>query len=323
MNIVMFSCNYYDYQAACISEGLQDLGHKVYDLSGKGLNYMEPMPKEGISSADLFIMTDPDNIHLANNNLFRDDKTKVPKVIVQPHDRWLHYNIAPEGPVKQSDYKSWVCDIAFVRDFDGNIPDSLSYPVFPMEFAIEHRYNEACRIKTNVASRDIDICFYGTLTTAKREDILHVLSNNDKIKTDFDNQHRFTDYDENWGKWVNGRFGHSPSYFKALCNSKMVLSPMGAGPSCGRTYEAYAAGAIPLIQRYPQYIQQIIPFVDGENCVLWNNKHDLIPKVEELLNDEVKLTKLADRCYKFGQENLLSKHRAEYIINKIKEFNII
>jgi hypothetical protein len=190
-----------------------------------------------------------------------------------------------------------------------------------MEFAIERRYMEACDLyRKPLNDRTYDVVFYGTLSTANREGFMRTLST--QFKCDY-GVRPFNIPDTKWSKWVNGRYNHSPEYYRALCDSKMVFCGLGAGPSCGRTYEAYAAGSIPLIQKYPSEIRQLVPFVDGENCILWEKPSELIKKVENVISNRDYMNELARKCYEFGQTHLLSKHRAQYMLDIIKKHGLL
>lgn len=316
MNILLEGPNYCDFQICTIVDGLQELGHTVYDAQAVGSNYMK-VPQTGVE-INLFIAADTDNISSVQMPV-----KGFPKVILHGHDRWLpDYSEVPSGPVKPIMFQAWGCDIAFVRDLDRKQFHATSFPIYPMEFGIERRYKEACHKELFFSKpREFDVVFFGTLTTAKRMDVLQRLDA--EFKCHFGNQSTFMQGDSKWSKWVNGRYSHVPKYYEALCHGTFALSPLGAGPTCGRTYEAYAAGCIPLIQRYPKEIEQIVPFVDGENCILWDTADELIPKIRHWLQDFNELTKLQKRCYNFGHFELETKRRAQYMLDKLKEHELI
>lgn len=58
-----------------------------------------------------------------------------------------------------------------------------------------------------------------------------------------------------------------------LKRSKFVASPWGAGPDCHRTYEALAAGAIPVVKRHPG----LDPLFAGEPIVVVDKWSELTP----------------------------------------------
>ena len=319
MNILLEGTPYCDFQLCSIVDGLQELGHTVYDESGKGLNYMEPwIPTMGTGiKIDFCIAADTNNI-----SSMMAPKGDLPKVVVHGHDRWIDYTSVPNSPIKPIMFQAWNCDIAFVRDLDRKQFHNTSFPVYPMEFGIERRFRQACAGTLDPASkREFVVSFFGTLSTAGRQKVVTKLDGD--FKCYFGGQATFMKPDDYWSKWVNGRYVHAPAYYDALCNSAFALSPLGAGPSCGRTYEAYAAGCIPLIQRYPSEIKQIVPFVDGENCILWDTADQLSSKVRALESKPAEMDALQRRCYEFGQNNLLSKHRAQFMLDKIKEHGLI
>jgi hypothetical protein len=319
MEIALLSTPYCDFQVCTLVDGFQSLGHTVYNIEGTSLNYMEPWPITFQPAIDLFVMADTNNgagMSLPTNALGFGKGKKIPKVIVHGHDLWTDYVQVPNSPKKPVPYDKAVCDIMFVRDLDQSTIADTTYPVYPMEFGIERRYQEASMV-TPFAQREYDVAFFGTPNTARRKGVMDALSR--RFKCSFGDHVTFKDPDRYWSKWVNGRYVHAPKYYEALCNARFALSPLGAGPTCGRTYEAYASGCIPLIQRYPDEIKQIVPFVDGENCLLWSTKDELISKVEIYLKDESKLASLLEAAYDFGVNNLTSAHRAQYILDKCKD----
>lgn len=324
MKIALLTTPYSDFQVCTIVDGFLDLGHEVYDIEGPGRNYMEPWPVGRDIDVDLFIMADTNNppgLAIPTNVLGFSRGNNIPKVIIHGHDLWTDYISVPNSPKKPVPYDMSKCDIMFVRDLCSGDITETPYPVYPMEFSIERRYMEACKNQQIIDHRSYDVAFFGTPSTARRSFLLDTLKS--KFNCHFGDHVTFKEPDTYWSKWVNGRYVHAPKYYEALCNAKFALSPLGAGPSCGRTYEAYAAGCIPLIQKYPSDMEQIVDFIDGENCILWETAEELVNKIKSYLGDSVHLTELQGRCYKFGTENLLSKHRAQFIIDKCKEHKLL
>jgi hypothetical protein len=324
MNIALWTTPYSDFQVCTIVDGFQDLGHTVYDLAGAGRNYMLPWPLNNSFNIDLFIMADTDNtpgLVVPTSKLGFARGKKIPKVIIHGHDLWTDYLSVPNSPKKPVPYAEAQCDIMFVRDLCGGDRLTTPYPVYPFEFAIERRYVEASQNSKPMDAREFDIAFFGTPSTANRIALLNVLQT--KFNCYFGDHVTFKEPDNYWSKWVNGRYVHAPKYYEALCNAKFALSPLGAGPSCGRTYEAYAAGCIPLVQKYPSDMEQIEKFIDGENCIIWETVEELIQKLESCLSDPVHLAEFQENCYRFGTEKLLSRHRAQFILDKCKEHSLL
>lgn len=320
MDIAVIGPDYCDFQLCTIVDGLQSLGHTVYEYGGPGRNYMRSSQGPfgiGMNLEDVkfFIIADTNNANACTAAL------DLPKVIIHGHDRWTDYASVPNSPIKPIRYEQWNCDIAFVRDWDGT--PSPKFPVYPMEFSIERRFVQACQQFTPWFNRHFDVAFFGTEATANRHKVLQLFK--DKLfHCNFGNQCTFMEPDGHWSRWVNGRYTHAPKYYEALCDSIFALSPLGAGPSCGRTYEGYAAGCIPLIQKYPGEIKQIVPFVHEENCILWETAKELIEKVSDLINyhpDD--LNELQMKCFDFSHHNLLSEHRAQFILDKMTEEGLL
>jgi len=321
MNIIGLGVPWYDFQMGTIVDGLLDLGHKVYDLSDVGQNFMAPIGDRDPTEMDLFIMADSENSEMNAKQFFRGGN-KIPKIIIHPYDKWLDHIKAYTGQKRTILYEQWSCDIAFVRDLE-NPPQNSTFPIYPLEYGIEKRFIEACNeyIKP-LDERIYDVMFVGTWETANRKRFSSPLENN--FKCMLGNHHRFVTPDDYWSKkWINGRFFHCLEYFETMCNSRFVICPLGSGPSCGRTYEAYAAGAIPLIERFPGEVKQIIPFVNGENCLLWTNNDELINKIKYYLSNYDILKELQYKCINFAMQNFRTKHRAKYILNKASEHGLI
>jgi hypothetical protein len=273
---------------------------------------------------DFFIVADTNDLNACQ---MKSDK---PKVIIHGHDRWTDYINVPNSPIKTINWQSWNCDIAFVRDLDRRQFEGCSFPVYPMEFSVERRFVEASLAElagqpafacTPWPERKFQVAFFGTQSTARRDHVLNLLRG--KFNCNFGDALAFTQPDDKWSKWVNGRYTHAPMYYKALANTVFALSPLGAGPSCGRTYEGYAAGCVPLIQRYPKEIEQIVPFVDGENCILWDTAEELIGKITDYTSRPHDLDELQVKCINFCAEHILSKHRAQFILDKMKEHKLL
>lgn len=335
MNVGVIGPGYCDYQLCTVVDGLQSLGHDVYDLNSQDAyppvvepkNYMTMSPRD-VDRPDVFynffLVADTNNPNACNWS------SPGLKVIVHGHDRWTDYISVPNSPVKPINWSAWNCDIAFVRDLDRGQFEGCSFPVYPMEFATERRFVEASLAELAEKSaftytpwneRKFQVAFFGTQSTARRDRVLDLLRG--RFKCNFGDSHAFTQPDDKWSKWVNGRYTHAPLYYKALANAVFALSPLGAGPSCGRTYEGYAAGCIPLIQRYPKGIEQIVPFTDGENCILWDTPEELIDKMTDYSSRPSDLDELQVKCINFSTEHLLSKHRAQFILDKMKEHGLL
>jgi hypothetical protein len=314
MKILMHTPNYVDSISCTIADGLVDLGHKVYNTKGK-LNYGEPAPDGSLY--DIYLMCDTDD----QGALSRISQAGHPRIIVHGHDRWTDYLYAPNSPVKPVPLQH--CDIMFVRDLDQELHNREWYPTFPLDYGIERRYLEETASTPHYMSfvdRPVDVMFYGTLVTARRIYYLEKMVNAGTFKVEY-GAYKFNDTVPNsaWNQWIHGRYTHNPGYYHELTRAKFIFAPIGAGCSCFRHMEAYAAGCIPLIQKYPDEILPLHKFVDGENCVLWENENELINKVEDYLSDRNKLIKLQANCLYYARNNLLTRHVAQYMLDKIEE----
>jgi hypothetical protein len=308
MRILMHTPNYVDSMACTIADGLLDLGHRVWNTKGK-LNYGEAAPDGSLY--DIYFMADTDD----QDALRWISRAGHPRVIVHAHDRWTDYLYAPNSPVKPVPRQH--CDVMFVRDLDTSVKaENNQYAVYPLDYGIERRYQEACAPYLDTP-REPKVIFYGTISTARRTHYLSCLANAD-ISVEAGTC-RYVQPDNKWSEWIHGRYTHDPAYYKQLCTALFGFAPLGAGASCFRHMEVYAAGCIPVIQKYPEDIIPLHNFVDGENCILWGDEKELVEKVEHYLDfDNVDETEaLRRRCYEFGQTKLLSKHVAQYMLEKI------
>jgi len=333
MNIVMITPPYVDSVSMSVTDGLLQLGHRVIDGRGLGLNYMESKSNQVFDTndeseeLDLYIAADTHTADCTASEWMTKDMRLVKKIIIHGHDRWSGYENAPDCYVIPVDMSSWIAKAVFYRDWDGNHPIKMyddrqrifrgDFPIYPIDYAIERRYQETCNKHMKPYSkRENNVVFFGTLSTARRGYFLERLSSSvDKVVYD---AYRFNTPDGKWSKHVYGRYTHDNDYYKELCNSKMVFAPMGAGSSCFRHMEAYASGAIPVIQSYPADIVTLHNFIDGENCILWSDEKELIEKVSYYLDNPAEGEELAAKAFKYGQENLTTKHLAEYILSKLE-----
>jgi len=303
----MHTPNYVDSSACSIVDGLLSLGHVVYNTRGQ-LNYGEAY--DGRSLYDLYLMADTDDVIMARELSGK----KRPRVVIHAHDRWTDYLYAPDSPIKP--VPNIECDLMFVRDLDETVWGKRSYPVISLDYAIERRYMEACD-KFRDLPRENKMVFYGTLTTARRNFYLDKVRNAG-LSVQY-GKYKFNQPDDKWSQWIHGRYTHDENYYKALCQSMFAFAPLGAGSSCFRHMEAYAAGCIPVIQQYPEDIVGLWKFEDEFNCIMWKNEYELISKLVHYMNHPEEAEQLRQQCFDYGQEHLLSKHLAEYMLENIEE----
>ena len=306
MDILITTPDYVDSVSCTIVDGLLDLGHQVYTRGTQPLNYAEPTAV----TPDLWIMADTDNVQGNRLRLVGD----LPKVIVHGHDRFRDYQQAPHSSVKPVPYDECDCDVMFVRDLDRKIPQNR-FPVHPINYGIERRYQEACQPYLG-RERKRAVVFYGTLDTAFRKSYLEKIRSSG-IPTTF-GAYSFNNPDTKWSRWIHGRYVHDPAYYRALCGYLFGFAPMGAGWSCFRHMELYAAGCIPVIQRYPADIDPLHDFRDGENCILWSNGEELVSKLLDWHRNITGAEQLRQRCYQYGQGHLLTRHIAQFMLDKVK-----
>ena len=319
MKIAIVTTTYIDSFACCINDGLITLGHEVYNLQGPAINYAEswPVPSPAI---DLLFMMDTNN---ELGLMIPTEKMGEPlrgatKVSFHLHDRFTDYVNAPNSPIKEVPVNKINTQTVFVRDLDMLTEQRFKdkgIKAFPLDYAIERRYVESCGDQSKVSNRSLGMVFYGTLTTAHRQEILEATSKVVSVKY---GAYEFNTADTKWSRWIYGRYTHDPNYYEELCKYMFCFVPLGAGVSTMRLGECYAAGCIPVIQRYPSDIIPYYNFVDEENCLLWETKEELISKLEKWMKYFDDAEELRQKCYKYGEENMLSSHLAQYILKNIE-----
>jgi hypothetical protein len=308
MDILITTPGYVDSVACTVVDGLLGLGHRVYVDHDRPLNYAEPAPVG--FKPDVWIMADTDNLR----GCIEPPPAGVLKVIMHGHDRFRDYNLAPNSSIKPVPYDTSACDVMFVRDLNRQ-ETPHHYPVYPINYGIERRYQEACQPYLD-GERKWAVVFFGTLSTAFRRAYLEKVKNSGMPVTY--GAYQFNDPDTKWSRWIYGRYVHDPSYYKKLCDYMFGFAPIGAGWSCFRHMELYAAGCIPVIQRYAADIDSLHDFQDGENCILWSSGDELVSKLLDWQNHQGEAEQLRQRCYRYGQEHLLTRHVAQFMLDRLK-----
>lgn len=317
MNIAVTTPQYVASIECSVIDGLVSLGHKVYNLNGPPLNYAECWPIPSPDKIDVWFMLDTDN-HLGL--VLEPDKMgpalrEAKKVIFHCHDRFTDYINAPNSPTKPVPIEKGIGAMFFVRDLDEVTKNSSDKPIYPLDYAIERRYTEACAPFID-GERKNEIIFLGTLSTAHRQRYLDAVKRKG-LAVSY-GTYEFNQPDGKWSKWIYGRYTHDPRYYETLCKYMFVFCGMGAGVSTMRMAETYASGCIPVIQRYPEYIVSYYDFRDGDNCILWESEKDLVEKLSHWMNKPNEAQQLRERCYQFGQDSMLSSIVAQDILDKCK-----
>jgi hypothetical protein len=318
MNIAITSTNYVESSICGIVDGLLQLGHKVYNLNGPAINYAESWPIPSPSKIDIWFMLDTDNsIALA----LSPDKMGLPlrgakKIICHLHDRFTDYINVPSSPIKPVPVDSMKGDTLFVRDLDVATKDKCAkkgLPVYALDYTIERRYTESCVQHLN-KERRMELLFLGTLSTAHRQLYLDTVRNAG-LPVRY-GTYEYNDGDGKWSKWIYGRYTHDPRYYEELCKYMFSFCPAGAGWTCFRHAESYAAGCIPVIQRCSSEIIPYHSFIDGVNCILWGDAEELKGKLDYWVNRPEESKQLQKECYDYGQKYMTSVILAQYILDR-------
>jgi len=308
MNILIHGANYYEYCQATFVNGAKTLSHDCFNFNPNYNNYTKPYRGQDISFYIDFYpghMSPPD--------------IDVPKILVWTYD-------ADDGPQPFNPNKFPQFDLYFIRELKSNFGDK----VYPMNYGIEDRYYCITEKEDKPFSeRSVNCSFYGSFGGAntlmgKREQKLDFIEHNlTKWKPVIGRQWAYkSDPDPYWSEWVNGRFSHDTSYFKALADSKIILSPSGGGSEGGRHYEAIAAHSLPLIEKshniniYPHW-EDMFPEI------VWDKVEECVSKVDYYLSNLEEAQVLADKIFEFGKKNLRSINRAQYILDRMKEHSLL
>jgi hypothetical protein len=305
MNILVYGAPYFEFQLATIVDGFKSLGHTVFDVRNEGRNYMELYKGEPV---DVFIDAFP-------HERFKLEYHVPIKIMVWPYDL---------GEKRKLIYTSYDFDLIFVRDYFGDGPEN----VFPLNYGIEERY--FCFIEKEdkpLIERYYDVVYMGDIVNVGKR-----LEYCERVEKQCSHRNlligskitRAKEVDAYWSRWVNGRFTHNTDYYRTLADSKILLSLHGSGIECGRTYEAIASHALPLIE-YSNAIQITPSLKDNIPEIFFRTPNEMIQLIDVFLNDLNYAQEIADAVFEFGKTHLLSKHRVNYIIekvNKIREVKI-
>ena len=295
---------------ATVADGLVALGHELVSGRDYALNYAEADDGDPV---DLWIKADTDNYDLMAMD------SDVPCIALHGHDRFLNYQTAPDSSIKTIEFAHWKADVAFIRDMDRGMVARTDIPLYPLDYGVERRYVEAC--KSQPETRKNELVFFGSLGTARREFHLKAVERAGlPIRY---GSYEFRDQDPRWEKWVYGRYTHSNAYYHELTQYRFAFCPVGAGVSCFRHAEAFAAGCIPVIQRYPEDIIPYHRFVDGENCILWAGPDELVSKLSYWMGRPEEAEQLRLRAYAYGQHYMSSASIATYVLSLLEPKGII
>jgi hypothetical protein len=291
LKILVSQHDHYNYMDAGLIQGLQNLGHEVWDVFGYRANYLDPQGERPRFEEFELIIDFVNGVHTTEaprgaKRIFvwgEDDQAGLDKVFAQGYDH------------------------VFVRDH------ILGSPGIPINFGIEDRYY--CATSNGIKplkGRTIDVCFLGSLWA-------HRLPLVKKLKQDFGHLNlmlgprRFNTTDDTWSRWTKSWCAHDPQYFETLADSKICLSFKGAGPDTARTWECLASGAVPIIETMG-LIDIVRPTPGG---VRWFFGYDQLREaITETLARLHSDTTYVDDHWKWNQENHSTTARARYVLNQ-------
>jgi len=287
-----------------MAQGLRALGHNCYGRYGNGNNYLVPHVEQPY---DVLIM--------CHEGEFVNDEPDKPIVLLWGADIGAITTEQQQSLLERLRFK-----VAFVRDLLPGV--RLKRPVYPINFGVEDRYYCATGVfRKDLAQRSIDVFFCGRYEGYKNRELLIELCKN-RLPASLNvimDGHRYCAPDDQWSLTVNGHCHHVPDYFKALADSKIILSPGGAGPDCARHWEAFASGGIPLIE--DMKTQQCLPLTSGEGCLLYSSPWDALDKITDVLAKPRIAQKIADDAFELSRRHTCME-RAKYFVSKLKKARI-
>jgi hypothetical protein len=308
MDFLIESKRQYDYLVATVAQGLTQLGHATYGFDGDFSNYL--IPHEG-QSYDIVIQA-------IEGTEVKSDK---PRIYLQGED----LGIGPE--MDSLHYRDLDYRIAFVRDLRATFNERRF--VYPINFGVEDRY--FCKTKKGykpLHERKYDITFLGEMThpdgssKGLRQEIVYGIRNYFSDKNLLVGGKRFKNPDSFWSKWTKTFTPHDEEYFEVLADSKIVISPMGAGPDCARHWECLASGALTFIERMPSLMCP--PELRNQReCIFFENIKELLGNIDWALKEIEKYQQIADKAYYMAKNHHSTKARAMYMLTKCMEAGVI
>jgi hypothetical protein len=297
---------HYNFMESTVSQGLQALGHVVYGAHRSAENYCVPHDGEPY---DVFLQ--------CIDHVKTTIPPGVPSVFI-----WGDDSGTGKTPSHYPNFSKIDAKAIFVRDYRGGSESN----VFPLNFGIEARYYCAHEGKPKpLVDRQYDVTFWGHLTTnpnrqrflSEIRDRLVDLGYNVLI-----GPRQYEAMDGYWSQWVKGYCTHDPEYYKVLADSKILLSPMGAGPDCARHWEAMASGGIPVIERMPTV--QVLPgLTEGTDCFMFSSMDEAITSIQLVMGNVESYQRMADDAFVRGRLHHTTKARALYMIDVMHRLKII
>jgi hypothetical protein len=123
------------------------------------------------------------------------------------------------------------------------------------------------------------------------------------------------------GGTIGNRNGLGPSEHTEFLNKGLVVIQNSRwGEVTRRIFEGMACGKLVLCDRLNESKKLHELFIDGEDIVYYDDLVDCINKLNKYSEDSVERNRIANNGYKKVLENHTQKQRAEFIIEKWKNF---
>jgi len=123
------------------------------------------------------------------------------------------------------------------------------------------------------------------------------------------------------GGTIGNRNGLGPNEHTEFLNKGlMVIQNSRWGEVTRRIFEGMACGKLVLCDRLNESKKLHELFIDGEDIVYYDDLVDCINKLNKYSEDSVERNRIANNGYKKVLENHTQKQRAEFIIEKWKNF---
>ncbi len=115
-------------------------------------------------------------------------------------------------------------------------------------------------------------------------------------------------------KFVCGNLPYN-EYMQTINRAKVAISVSGSGLEPLRTYEILSCQGTMLIRENIPVITPL-PFINKDNCAIFNTQDDLIDAIRYYLNNENERNRIAINGNKFLQDNFTPRTVAQYLLRE-------
>jgi hypothetical protein len=295
-NIFVIAPKRYDYLSATIIEGLQELGVKVSAIHNS--NYAS-------RSFNFFLNNDSSNIVLdfCGNSKSRNLINFIKKLY--RNKIFVRVDGSDGQSFKKSDFE--IYNLIFKRELSDGFTEFRKFKVYPINFAIEKRYEMA----TDLNTRDILLSFMCNFdSNTMRRAIETVLLN--------DLRENFFVGDTGERSYIPGdsKIYETKKYSNIMRRSFSSINVAGRGFDCGRYWEILGAKTL-LISQVPN-IHIVNKPIDGHHAIYFRDQIDISEIIANLENNRSNLERIRIEGSIYALNYHTSKKRSAYLLEIIK-----